>query len=75
MQVRLAETTAALLVWVLPGWAAGELDVRAQDEARVSLTRPLERADAELDLRRPARELYKPLAGVSTMAWNTGSGR
>ena len=77
VQARLAEVTADVLVRILPGSAAGELDVRAQDEARVSLTRPLERADAELDLRRPVRELYnrwrafQPWPGTRVRAGDT----
>ena len=58
LHARLSELTADMLVRVLPGWATGELAEQPQDESRVSLTRLLERADAELDLRRPARELY-----------------
>ena len=58
VQSCLAEVTAELLVRTVPAWAAGDLTEQPQDEAKVSLTRPLERADAELDLRRPAGELY-----------------
>ena len=58
LHARLAQMTANLLVRVLPGWAAGQLDEHPQDAGRATLTRPLERADAELDLRLPARDLY-----------------
>ena len=58
LHARLAQMTANLLVRVLPGWAAGELGEHPQDKGRATLTRPLERADAELDLRLPARDLY-----------------
>ena len=77
LHARLADLTADLLVRVLPGWAAGELAEQPQDEARVSLTRPLERADAELDLRQPARELYnrwrafQPWPGTRVRAGDT----
>ncbi len=77
LHARLADVTADLLVRVLPGWAAGELAEQPQDEARVSLTRPLERADAELDLRRPVRELYnrwrafQPWPGTRVRAGDT----
>ena len=77
VQARLAETTADLLVRILPGWAAGELTEQPQDESQVSLTRPLERADAELDLRRPVRELYnrwrafQPWPGTRVRAGDT----
>ncbi len=55
---RLAAASADLLADVLPRWAAGEAAERPQRADRATLTRPLERADAELDLRRPARELF-----------------
>lgn len=58
LHARLAQMAADLLIRVLPGWAAGELDEHPQDKGRATLTRPLERADAELDLRLPARDLY-----------------
>lgn len=58
LHARLAEMTADLLIRRLPAWAAGQLDEHEQDAGRATLTRPLERADAELDLRRPARDLY-----------------
>jgi len=58
LHVRLAEATADLLVRMLPAWVAGELDEQPQDEEQATLTRPLERADAELDLRLSARDLY-----------------
>ena len=77
LHTRLAEVTADLLVGVLPGWAAGQHAERPQEKNRVSLTRPLERADAELDLRRPARELYnrwrafQPWPGIRVRAGDT----
>ncbi len=58
LHARLADLTADLLIRALPAWAAGALAEQPQDEARASLTRPLERADAELDLRQTARDLY-----------------
>ena len=77
LHARLSELTADMLVRVLPGWATGELAEQPQDESRVSLTRLLERADAELDLRRPARELYnrwrafRPWPGARVRAGDT----
>ncbi|MDE2768735.1 MAG: methionyl-tRNA formyltransferase [Chloroflexota bacterium] len=74
---RLADLTAELLIRVLPAWAAGELTEEPQDEAKVTLTRPLERADADLDLRRSAAELYnrwrafQPWPGVRVRAGDT----
>ena len=55
---RLAQITSDLLARELPRWFRGEIGERVQDERSASLTRPLERVDAEFDLRRPASELY-----------------
>ena len=77
LHVRLANLTADLLAGVLPAWAAGELSEEPQDESKVSLTRPLERKDADLDLRQPALELYnrwrafQPWPGVRVRAGDT----
>jgi methionyl-tRNA formyltransferase len=54
-----AKTGARLLGRVLPGWLAGEIDVRPQDEASATLTRPLRREDGRLDPRRTAAELAR----------------
>lgn len=70
---RLADAGAALLDEVLEPWVAGGVTAQPQDPAAATLTRPLERADAELDLRRPAQELYnqwrafQPWPGAFTM--------
>jgi len=77
LNARLAPMTADLLVRVLPGWVAGERSERPQDRANATLTRPLERADAELDLRQPAPELYnrwrafQPWPGARVRAGDT----
>lgn len=55
---RLADAGAELLGEMLDPWAAGRLTAQPQDPETATLTRPLERADGEIDLRRPARELY-----------------
>ncbi|MCY3913016.1 MAG: methionyl-tRNA formyltransferase [Chloroflexi bacterium] len=55
---RLADAGAALLDEMIDPWVAGRLTAQPQDPEAATLTRPLERADAELDLRRPARALY-----------------
>jgi len=55
---RLAEAGADLLDEMLDPWVAGRLKAQPQDPKSATVTRPLERADAELDMRRPARALY-----------------
>lgn len=80
LHARLADLTADLLIRVLPAWAAGEMAEQPQDEAKASLTRPLERADAELDLRQTARDLYnrwrafQPWPGARVQAGDTVCG-
>ena len=77
---RLADLTADLLTGLLPGWAAGELPEEPQNESKASRTRPLERKDADLDLRQPAIELYnrwrafQPWPGVRVRAGDTFCG-
>ncbi|MCY3748690.1 MAG: methionyl-tRNA formyltransferase [Chloroflexi bacterium] len=77
LHARLADVTADMLTGVLPAWAAGDLSEEPQDEAKASLTRPLERKDADLDLRRPALEIYnrwrafQPWPGVRVRAGDT----
>jgi len=71
---RLALAGADVLVATLPGWVAGQVAPRAQDPAQATVTRPLTRADGDLDPRRPARELYdrwrafQPWPGVTVRA-------
>lgn len=55
---RLAVVGAELLDEMLDSWVGGRLRAQPQDPETATLTRPLERADAELDLRRPAQDLY-----------------
>ena len=77
LHARLADLAAGRLIRDLPAWAAGELAEQPQDDAKASLTRPLQRADADLDLRRPARELFnrwrafQPWPGARVRAGNT----
>ena len=55
---RLADAGAALLHETIDSWVAGSVSAQPQDPEAATLTRPLERADAELDLRRPVHDLY-----------------
>ena len=55
---RLACVGAELFDDVLEPWIAGQLNAQPQDDGAATVTRPLERSDAELDLRRPARALF-----------------
>lgn len=55
---RLAVLGAELLVDTIAEWVGGRLETVPQDDEVATVTRPLERADAELDLRRAAWALY-----------------
>ncbi len=65
-----ARRGAALVTRTLPGWLAGALPARPQDDAAATLTRPLRRDDGRLDPSRPARDLdrmvraYRPWPGT-----------
>ena len=65
---------AELLIETLPNWVAGVIREYPQDESFATMTRPLERRDGELDLRRPAIELYdrwrafQPWPGIQVQA-------
>ncbi len=71
---RLSVVAADLLAATLPKWVSGVICEYPQDELLASMTRPLERRDGELDLRRPAIELYnrwrafQPWPGVQVQA-------
>lgn len=77
LHTRLAELTADALRRALPAWAVGAMDQYPQDEGQATLTRPLERADAEIDLRLSARDLYnrwrafQPWPGARVRAGDT----
>ena len=55
---RLAELGADLLAETLPAWVDGTIEAQPQDGASATATRPLKRADGELDVRRSAQALY-----------------
>jgi methionyl-tRNA formyltransferase len=70
----LAELGAELLVATLPRWLAGEIEPVAQDDSRATITRPVSKADAEIDWSEPAVTIwrkvraYNPWPGAFTMA-------
>ena len=70
----LAVMAAELLRQTLPAWVAGTIREQPQDESHASMTRPLDRRDGDLDLRRPAIELFdrwrafQPWPGVQIRA-------
>ncbi|MGH2467594.1 MAG: methionyl-tRNA formyltransferase, partial [Candidatus Limnocylindrales bacterium] len=70
LEAELAEIAAALLTASLGPWLRGELGDRAQDPALATLSRPLRRADGQLDPAQPARALerrvraYQPWPGA-----------
>lgn len=54
LSAKLAELGARLLVDTLPGWLAGEIEARPQDDSLVTDCTPLEKEDGRLDWTRPA---------------------
>jgi methionyl-tRNA formyltransferase len=70
LEERLARHAADLLVAALGDWLSGALPTMPQPDEGATLTRPLRRADGELDPRRPAVELertvraYQPWPGA-----------
>ena len=70
----LSLVAAELLTETLPKWVAGVIREHPQDESLARMTRPLERRDGELDLRRPSIELYdrwrafQPWPGIQVQA-------
>ncbi len=63
LEDRAAHVGADLLRRTLPGWLAGEVVPRQQDDSRATLTRPLHRRDGLLDPDRPAAELERRVRG------------
>lgn len=57
LQERLAQAGAELLLETLPGWLAGEITPRAQDQAQATCCRPLKKEDGRIDWQRPAVEI------------------
>ena len=69
---RLAAQGAALLSATLPAWLAGEITPQAQDHSLATLTRPLAKAQGEVDWRLPAAQIarqvqaFQPWPGAFT---------
>jgi methionyl-tRNA formyltransferase len=70
---KLASLGAQLLVETLPGWLAGEITARLQDDALATYCRPLKKEDGHLDWTRSASYLdrqvraFDPWPGAYTM--------
>lgn len=56
---KLAELAAKLTVKTLPRYISGEISPVAQDHAKATFTKKLERDDGMLDLKKPAHELER----------------
>jgi methionyl-tRNA formyltransferase len=70
VEARLAITAAGVLARTLDPWLDGEIDAEPQPSEGATVTRPLRRADGELDPRQPAAILerrvraYQPWPGT-----------
>lgn len=75
LTMRLFEMGARLLVEVLPGWEAGAIEARPQDETAATVTKRLSRADGRIDWSRDAAYIdrqvraFQPWPGTFTQ-WN-----
>ena len=59
LTAKLSETGARLLQEVLPGWVKGEITPRPQNEAEATYSKPISKADGEIDWRLPAIEIWR----------------
>jgi methionyl-tRNA formyltransferase len=64
VEAKLAAASVPLLSRALPLLARGKLEFRAQDNARASFCRRLDKADGVLDFSRPAAELAARVNGL-----------
>jgi methionyl-tRNA formyltransferase len=64
LEARAAGEGAALLRATLPGWLAGSIEARPQDDAAATLTRPLRRPDGRLDPARPVASLERQVRAL-----------
>jgi methionyl-tRNA formyltransferase len=68
----LARLGADLLLDTLPGWLAGDIEARPQDDAQATYTKPISKNDAVIDWALPAEEIwhrvraYNPRPGART---------
>ena len=73
LTAKLADLAAQLLPEVLPGWLAGEVEVRPQDDSLATYCRPLKKGDGLLDWSHTAAHLDRqvracdPWPGAHTM--------
>jgi methionyl-tRNA formyltransferase len=72
LEERLARLGADLLLETLPGWLAGDIEARSQDDAQATYTKPISKNDAVIDWALPAEEIwhrvraYNPRPGART---------
>jgi methionyl-tRNA formyltransferase len=57
LTARLADLSAGLLVETLPGWLAGTIPARDQDDSSATYCHPLRKEDGRLDWHQPADDL------------------
>jgi methionyl-tRNA formyltransferase len=61
----LAAIGAALLLRTIPGWIAGSIEARAQDETSATLSRQFAKADGALDWTRSALDLERQVRALN----------
>jgi methionyl-tRNA formyltransferase len=77
LEARLADLAADCVPASLERWAAGDLEVTAQDEARATLIRPFHRSDGRIQWARSAVEIDRQVRALQPWpgAWTTLDGR
>lgn len=73
----LAQKGAQLLLEVLPKWLTGEITPRAQDHARATFTKMLEREDGRIDWHKPAEQIERMVRAYDRWpgTWTTYNGK
>lgn len=59
LESRLAELGAKLLIKTLPDWLNGKIQPREQDNALATFTKPIKKADCQLNPQKPATQLAR----------------
>jgi methionyl-tRNA formyltransferase len=77
LERRLAALGAALLVETLPGYLAGTLVPRPQDDAEATYCRPIHKAEGQVDWAQPAAHLERQVRAMQPWpgAYTTWNGR
>lgn len=65
LENELGELGGQLLANILPDWLAGNIDAQEQDHKQATYTKKITKADAELDLKKPAEENLRKIRALN----------